>query len=172
MAADWPVSAQEAAARLFAQALPVPQRHNAAPSQQSKHNQHTVNTQNFWNQPNSVQVQKPQTKPCLTSQSSLDSTSKDQFIQYPPTFWTNMQEPIYDPKDQNTWSNTQDIQPIWTQPNPNNNNSWNSWIPCLNENSCNVNDTEPILIGPPTPTDEVRCFISQLYRSSTQKHFR
>lgn len=56
MAADWPVSAQEAAARLFAQALPVPQRQNN-PNQTSKQVQQNVgNNQSDYSQ-QSITVQ-------------------------------------------------------------------------------------------------------------------
>lgn len=90
MSADWPVSAQEAAARLFAQALPIPisvtqpVRHRKRPQTGNQSNQTNVNQKNIgkdWNSSNKETAEQTngwnQKDECLTQFSKNNPVSKD-----------------------------------------------------------------------------------------------
>lgn len=125
MSSDWPVSAQEAAARLFAHALPTaraaqrqkpaPPHANAQPHRKYKNQNHHHHAQlieaSWW----PVVQQEPESPPSNCNESSNGN----------------------DPDDDS-----------------NSSASWTGWIPCFEQRDDNDNDiSEPILVGPETPTE-------------------
>lgn len=180
MSADWPVSAQEAAARLFAQALPIP-----VPVPITQPVKHHVQMQRkrqpqvalIFNQ--NKNQGKEQTKEKVAKCENRDTKNN-----HMENFVDNKQREEQISKNLNTldFKNSQDQKntiPLIGNEELNqnkeiynestqiskqncgekiNSSSWNGWIPCFENINLNNNELEPILVEADTPTDEVRLF--------------